>query len=69
MLLQTDATLLRTVEALSGTLQMWRSKRAARVQAYESLMVRNPVAVTHGYTFHSTVRLPSRAKTRTNTLL
>ncbi len=35
-----DATLLRSLESLKATLQLWRTKRAARMQAYEALMVR-----------------------------
>ncbi|GLC34110.1 hypothetical protein PLESTM_000154200 [Pleodorina starrii] len=33
-----EATLLRTLDALKGTLQFWRVKRASRMQAYEALM-------------------------------
>ncbi|PNH11454.1 Microtubule-associated protein 4 [Tetrabaena socialis] len=36
--LEGEATLLRTLDHLKGTLQLWRTKRAARVQAYEALM-------------------------------
>ncbi|KAG2423310.1 hypothetical protein HXX76_015457 [Chlamydomonas incerta] len=33
-----EATLLRSLESLKVTLQLWRTKRAARMQAYEALM-------------------------------
>ncbi|GIL93823.1 hypothetical protein Vretimale_194 [Volvox reticuliferus] len=33
-----EATLLKTLDILKGTLQFWRVKRTARVQAYEALM-------------------------------
>ncbi|KAG2447646.1 hypothetical protein HYH02_007564 [Chlamydomonas schloesseri] len=33
-----EATLLRSLESLKATLQLWRTKRAARMQAYEALM-------------------------------
>ncbi|GLI66004.1 hypothetical protein VaNZ11_009615 [Volvox africanus] len=33
-----EATLLKTLDILKGTLQFWRVKRASRVQAYEALM-------------------------------
>lgn len=35
-----EATLLRSLESLKATLQLWRTRRVARLQAYEALMVR-----------------------------
>eukprot|EP00198_Chlamydomonas_reinhardtii_P009706 XP_001699043.1 predicted protein [Chlamydomonas reinhardtii] len=33
-----EATLLRSLESLKATLQLWRTRRVARLQAYEALM-------------------------------